>query len=68
LFKKETGVTINDYITEIRLAEAKRLLREEPGILVFDVAERVGYRDGKYFTKLFKREVGLNPSEYRERV
>lgn len=68
LFKKETGVTLNDYITEIRLAEAKRLLREEPGILVFDVAERVGYKDGKYFTKLFKREVGQNPSEYRERV
>jgi two-component system response regulator YesN len=68
LFKKETGVTLNDYITEIRLAEAKRLLRKEPGILVFDVAERIGYKDGKYFTKLFKREVGLNPSEYRDRV
>lgn len=67
LFKRETGTTINDYITEIRMAEAKRLLRVEQGILVNAVAERVGYRDGKHFTKLFKREVGMNPSEYRER-
>lgn len=68
VFKKETGRTLNDYITAERMTEAKRLLAEEPGILVTELAERVGYADSKYFTKLFKREVGLNPSEYRERL
>ncbi|MFD2328906.1 response regulator [Cohnella sp. GCM10020058] len=68
LFKKNAGITVNDYITQIRLAEAKRLLREEPGLLVQHVAERIGYKDGKYFTKLFKREVGMNPSEFRDRA
>lgn len=68
LFKKNAGITVNDYITQIRLAEAKRLLREEPSLLVQHVAERIGYKDGKYFTKLFKREVGMNPSEFRDRA
>jgi two-component system response regulator YesN len=68
LFKKNTGITVNDYITTIRIAEAKRLLREEPGLLVQEVTERIGYKDGKYFTKLFKREVGMNPSEFRDRA
>ncbi|WP_127584940.1 response regulator [Paenibacillus koleovorans] len=68
LYKKETGATVNDALTQLRLEEAKRLLREEPGLLIADLAERVGYKDGKYFTKLFKREVGINPSEYREKA
>lgn len=67
LYKKETGTTVIDALTQLRLEEAKRLLREEPGLLIASLAERVGYKDGKYFTKLFKREIGLNPSEYRER-
>ncbi|MDG0809034.1 helix-turn-helix domain-containing protein [Cohnella rhizosphaerae] len=50
------------------MSEAKRLLREEPGLLVQHVAERIGYKDGKYFTKLFKREIGMNPSEFRDRA
>ncbi|TBL74558.1 response regulator [Paenibacillus thalictri] len=68
LFKKETGTTLNDYVTSVRMEEAKRLLREEPGLLVLELAERVGYADSKYFTRLFKREVGINPSEYREKL
>ncbi|MDF2659799.1 MAG: hypothetical protein K0Q94_2590 [Paenibacillus sp.] len=68
LYKKETGLTVIDALTQLRLEEAKRLLREEPGLLIAELAERVGYKDSKYFTKLFKREVGMNPSEYREKA
>ncbi|TDF98818.1 response regulator [Paenibacillus piri] len=68
LFKKETGMTVNDCITAVRITEAKRLLAQESSLLISDLAEMVGYKDGKYFTKLFKREVGMNPSEYREKA
>ncbi|UKS30987.1 response regulator [Paenibacillus sp. HWE-109] len=67
VFKKETGITVNAYITDVRLAEAKRLLQSDRQLLIHDLAEQVGYKDSKYFTKLFKRECGMNPSEYREK-
>jgi len=66
LFQKETGVTFTAYLTKLRLQEARRLLRhtEYP---VYDIAERAGYRNTRYFMKLFKETVGLTPTEYRER-
>ncbi|WP_141501659.1 response regulator [Paenibacillus luteus] len=67
LFKKDTGMTINAYMTEVRLEEAKRMLLDDNRLLIHDISERIGYKDSKYFTKLFKREFGLSPSEYRER-
>jgi two-component system response regulator YesN len=66
-FKQETGRTINQYITEYRLDKAKELL-EEKANRVSDVAEMVGYSDGNYFTKLFKKSLGMTPSEFRERL
>ncbi|RTE08793.1 response regulator [Paenibacillus whitsoniae] len=67
LFKKETGQTINDYITYVRLEKAQQLL-QEPGIKIYEVANQVGYQDTYYFTKIFKKMVGMNPMEYRERL
>jgi two-component system response regulator YesN len=66
LFKRETGKTLGDTLTDIRIGEAKKQLREDPQLLITALAERVGYRDSKHFTKLFKREVGVSPSEYRD--
>ena len=65
IFKKETGKTINQHITEVRINRAKDYLRE-PGVRLYDIARRVGYSDGKYFTKVFDRIVGMKPKEYRE--
>ena len=64
LFKAETGVTVSQYITNIRINEAKRLLlvSQEP---IANIAVRVGYSDEKYFMRVFKKEVGLTISEYR---
>jgi two-component system response regulator YesN len=67
LFKKETGQTINDYITYVRLQRAQALL-DEPSIKIYEVANQVGYQDTYYFTKIFKKTVGVNPNEYRERL
>lgn len=64
VFKKETGKTINEYLTEVRMRRAEALL-SEPARKLYEVAAAVGYNDYKHFTKLFKRFFGVGPSEYR---
>ncbi len=65
-FKKETGTTINQYITDFRIKKARELL-EDRNVRLCDVAAKVGYPDQNYFTKIFKKLVCVTPSEYRER-
>jgi two-component system response regulator YesN len=65
LFKQQTGMTVNDYLTRRRITEAKGLLAAQ-GLKLYEVAERVGYQDQKYFSKLFRRMTGHSPSEYRK--
>jgi len=65
LFKQETGLTLTDYITEIRLRKAKHLLKNAPDLKVHEIGAEVGYGDPAYFNKLFKRVVGVTPNEYK---
>jgi two-component system response regulator YesN len=66
-FKEKTGKTVNRYITEVRMEKAKELLMD-PGVKIDSIAKSVGYSDGNYFAKIFKKYTGYNPSEYREKV
>ena len=63
LMKKELGRTFNDCLREVRIEMAKKLLKD-PEIKVYEVAELVGYTDVKYFSRVFKRVTGVNPSDY----
>lgn len=65
LFKAETGMTITDYLIEIRINQAKLLLRESCSLKVHEIGSKVGYPDPAYFNKLFKRIVGVTPNEYK---
>ena len=65
VFKKETGMTIHDYLTEFRMKKAKELF-DGGNSLVLDVAEKVGYSDANYFGKCFKKYYGIAPSKYIE--
>lgn len=65
LFKKYTGQTVKEYITRIRLEAAKGLL-VQGGASVKTVAMSVGFADEYYFMRVFKKDVGLTPSEYRK--
>ena len=64
LFKKRLGIKFTEYLTGLRLEEAKKLLRttQRP---VRQIAESVGYYSLSYFTKLFIDKVGCTPAEYR---
>lgn len=66
IFKNETGKTLNQYLTEFRIEKAKNMLKD-PRFKITDISSKVGYSDSNYFGKIFKKSVGLSPSEYRER-
>lgn len=65
-YKKSCGKTINQRLTQLRILHAKELLADSSQKL-YEIGRNVGYADGKYFTRLFTRETGLSPKEYRER-
>jgi len=65
-FKKTTGKTINDYITEVRIEKSKELL-EDRSIKIYEIAKKVGYDNENYFSKVFRKNVNASPSEFRER-
>ena len=65
LFKKESGETISDYLQRIRLEEAKKLLRAT-SLNLNEIAQRVGYTDAKHFSKMFRKQTGARPNEYRK--
>ena len=64
LFKAATGVSPSRYHIDLRINEARRLLRETK-LSVVDVALEVGYANPSHFARLFRRETGLSPSDYR---
>ncbi|MDQ0061069.1 response regulator [Paenibacillus harenae] len=66
LFKKQSGHNFIDYVIDLRLHEAKRLLTQDE-IKIYEVAERSGFNDVKYFSKLFKKMTQMTPVEYRDK-
>ncbi|GAB3045683.1 helix-turn-helix transcriptional regulator [Virgibacillus ainsalahensis] len=64
-FKQETNMTITGYQQMIRINKAKHLLKNE-AISIEEIAWSVGYEDASYFARVFKREEGITPSQYRE--
>jgi Response regulator containing CheY-like receiver domain and AraC-type DNA-binding domain len=65
-FKKETGTTINQYITEYRIEKAKEYLADRR-FKLYEIAALVGIQDANYFAKTFKKVTGLTPSEFKEK-
>ncbi len=65
IFSAETGTTVSSYIMDTRISEASKLLREST-VPINDIAAVVGYGDANYFAKVFRRKMGLAPSEYRK--
>lgn len=66
-FKHQTGMTLNQYINWVRIEEAKKKI--EKGVCNLTLlAEQVGYSDLGYFGKSFKKQVGISPSRYLEKM
>jgi two-component system response regulator YesN len=64
-FKQELEENISDYIGRIRIEKAKLLLLN-PHLRIVQISEMVGYQDEKYFSKVFKKIIGVSPNQYRK--
>ena len=64
-FKAATGSSLIEYLQNLRVEEAKRLL-ESTELPIEDISEQTGYSDTSFFRRLFKRLTGLTPSRYRQ--
>lgn len=64
LFKKETGTTVYDSITDLRVDKAIKLLRET-NLKVYEVTEQVGYQSSQYFSQVLQKRTGKRPLDFR---
>ena len=67
LFKRETGVSFKDYVLQVKIQKAKELLQSNK-LKINEIAQAVGYNNSTYFSKVFRRETGRYPSEYRQGI
>lgn len=65
IFKKETGENFVDYLNSFRIEHAKAKLKDS-NLSVNEIAYSVGFQDARYFSKLFKKYVGITPKDYRK--
>ena len=66
-FKNEVGVSVKQYIRNVRLERAERLLRN-PGITIREISEQLHFASESYFIECFKERYGTTPNEYRQSV
>ena len=67
IFKERYGVTMLDYVANVRISHAKRLIREE-GCSMQEVAEKTGFLSSTVFIRTFKKKEGITPGKYKEMV
>ena len=63
-FKEKYGITVMDYLTSLRIDEAKKMLTETD-MTVSEISEDIGFSDTSYFSKVFLKTVGTTPTLYR---
>ncbi len=66
LFHDITGQKFIDYISDVRISNAKKIIMENDGVNVKEVSQRVGYTDSRHFAKVFHKLTGEYPSEFRK--
>lgn len=68
VYSRKKQISPIDYLMQLRMEEAKRLIKEYPRLLFKEIAEKVGYSDPYYFSKLFKQYTGTTLTEYKNRL
>ena len=64
LYKEKTGISLVEYITMVKMERAK-ILFQNSEIKNYEVADKLGYKDVEYFSKVFKKYTGITPSEFK---
>lgn len=65
LFKKELGISFVEYLNQVRVEAAKKLL-DTTDEKTYEISEKVGYSDYKYFSSVFKKITGVSPAQYKK--
>lgn len=65
IFKNYAGISFSEYLTAVRIQKAQHFLKNTK-LKVYDISEKVGYKDSTYFNRIFKREVGISPYKFRQ--
>lgn len=65
LFRKETGYTFVEYLTNYRIKEAIELLKNHK-VKIYEVSQLVGFNDPRYFSTIFKKYVGISPTDFKD--
>ena len=63
IFKEELGVNFVDYLTSVRMEEAKKMIKQKK-MSIKEICFTIGYNDPNYFSRLFKKIVGVSPTEF----
>ncbi|KRF06615.1 hypothetical protein ASG89_19390 [Paenibacillus sp. Soil766] len=67
LFKRETNKNVWDFVSEVRIEEAKRLLAVTD-LKRYEISYQVGYQSPEHFSRMFKRFIGISPADYRKEI
>ncbi|SEM58751.1 response regulator [Paenibacillus sp. OV219] len=67
VFKEIVGKSFHEALKEARLEKAKQMLTQYADMPIYWIAEKTGFQDEKYFSKIFRVQTGMVPSEYREK-
>lgn len=65
-FHQKFGVKYKDYLTRVRMTEAKRMLLQTD-MMIYEISQRVGYSDIRYFSQTFAKYTGVRPKDYRSK-
>jgi two-component system response regulator YesN len=65
IFKEKKEIGFNDYLTNVRIGKSQELLINT-NLTIKEISARTGYPDEKYYSKLFKKNIGIKPTEYRK--
>ena len=66
IFKEETGINFVDWLNKLRIEKAVQLL-DDGTMKIYEVAEKVGFSNYKYFSAIFKKVLGCTPKQYQKR-
>ena len=67
IFKKKVGESMSRYITRKKIELAKEMIETKPEMRLSEISDLCGYNDSRYFSRVFKAETGLSPSEYKDK-
>ncbi len=66
VFKQKTGISFIEYLTMVKMERAKLIITGE-NLKTYQIAEKLGFKDAEYFSKIFKKYTGMSPTDYRQK-